>query len=195
LRRRPWQPNHVLMRRALAILLLSAIPSLAQTPDQGKRAVIDRLLEALKTAPDEGTATVLEAHLAQLWLQEGTPAVTLLMSRGMRELAAGASKDAIEDFGDAATLDPDLAAAWRERAEARYAAGDVNGAVADLEQAVQHEPRDFLAFRTLTNIATAGHNWKAAYEAWQKVLAIDPKTQGGERRLRELHRRAFGEET
>ena len=183
------------MRRALALLLLSTAPALAQAPDQGKRATIDRLLAALKSAPDEETATILETHLSQMWLQAGTPAVTLLMSRGLRELQAGAQHDAVEDFGDAAVLDPDLAAAWREQAEARYAAGDVAGAVADLEQAIRHEPRDFLAFRMLSNIAAARGNWKAAYEAWQTLLAIDPKTQGGQRRLQDLRRRAYGENT
>ncbi|MDQ2803116.1 MAG: hypothetical protein M3Y41_10675, partial [Pseudomonadota bacterium] len=122
------------------------------------------------------------------------PAVTLLMARGRRELRAGADKDAVQDFGDAVTLQPDLAAAWRERAEARLAAGDVAGAVEDLGEATRREPRDFLAYETLTSIAAARQDWKAAYGAWRKLLAIDPRTPGGDERLKELRRRALGEE-
>ncbi len=182
------------MRRALVILLLSCVPALAQAPQNGKRAAIDRLLDALKSAPDQQMAVLLEAHLEQLWTTSGTPAVSLLMSRGLRELKAGANQDAIEDFGDAVALQPDLAEAWRDRAEARYAAGDPAGAVVDLGEAVQREPREFLAYRTLTRIAQERQDWKAAYAACQKLLAIDPKTPGGEQQLKELRRKAFGEE-
>jgi Tfp pilus assembly protein PilF len=77
---------------------------------------------------------------------------------------------------------------------ARYAAGDVKGAIEDLAQAVQHEPRDFLAYRTLTEIFEAQQNWKGAYDAWQKVLAIDPKTPGAQERLKHLQQQAFGQE-
>jgi tetratricopeptide (TPR) repeat protein len=85
--------------------------------------------------------------------------------------------------------------AWRQRALARYHQGDVNGAIRDLEQTVQLEPRDFAAFRTLADISTARQDWKGAYAAWQKVMELDPKTPGGEARLRELKRKAVGEET
>ena len=78
---------------------------------------------------------------------------------------------------------------------ARYQAGDTQGAIADLQATVQHEPRDFAAFETLSHIAEAREDWKGAYAAWQKVMEIDPKTPGGEDRLNELKRKAFGEET
>jgi hypothetical protein len=44
-------------------------------------------------------------------------------------------------------------------------------------------------------IAESRKDWKGAYAAWQKLLEIDPKTPGGEDKLKDLHRRAFGEET
>ena len=55
--------------------------------------------------------------------------------------------------------------------------------------------RDFAAFRTLADIATAREDWKGAYAAWQKVMELDPKTPGGEERLRVLKRNAVGEDT
>jgi predicted Zn-dependent protease len=88
-----------------------------------------------------------------------------------------------------------VAEAWRQRALARYHAGDVNGAIRDLEETVRLEPRDFSAFGTLTDIAAARSDWKGAYAAWQKVMELDPKTPGGEERMRLLKRRAVGEDT
>ena len=152
------------------------------------------MLDALKAAPDEQTAALLEMHLTEMWVNAGTPAVTLLMSRGLREMKAGDNQDAIEDFGDAVTLQPELAEGYRQLALARYAAGDTKGAIEALALAVQQEPRDFLAFRTLTDISEARQDWKGAYEAWQKVMALDPKTPGAKERLKHLQQQAFGQE-
>jgi tetratricopeptide (TPR) repeat protein len=178
--------------------LLGATPVLGQTaggPGAEKRAAVDRLLTALKAAPSEEVAAPLEHQLRELWLTQGTPAVTLLMSRGLREMKADATKDAIEDFSDAITLDPNLAEAYHERAIARFTAGDSQGAISDIQAAVQREPRSFAAFQTLSAIAEAQKNWKGAYEAWQKVMELDPKTPGGDQRLKDLKRHALGEET
>ncbi len=183
--------------RAVALLaLLAAIgPALAQAPAVDRQAATERLLDALKSAPTEQMAALVETHVVALWLASATPAVRLLLGRAGREEGAGASQDAVEDFGAALTLQPDLAEAWRQRAQARFTAGDARGAVSDLGESVRREPREFLAFRTLASIAAARGNWKAAYEAWGKLLAFDPKTPGGEQRLKELRRKAFGEET
>ncbi|WP_158930293.1 tetratricopeptide repeat protein [Acidisphaera sp. S103] len=182
------------MRTLLVLLFGFCVAAHAQSPAE-KRAATDRLLDALKVAPDERAATGLESELEQNWLRSGSPAVTLLMSRGLRTMQAGEDDEAIDSFSDAITLQPDVAEAWHRRALARYHAGDVNGAIHDLEETVKLEPRDFAAFRTLTDIAEAREDWKGAYAAWQKVMELDPKTRGGAERLRVLKRKAVGEET
>ena len=193
------------MRRWLFLLLittpalaqtsaLTGTPALAQTPAE-RAAALDHLLDALKAAPSAEAAAPLEQQIMQRLLQAGSPVVTLLMSRGAREMQAESAQQAIEDFTDAITLDPNLAEAYHQRAVARFAAGDTQGAIADIEQTLQHQPRDFAALRTLAVIAESRKDWKGAYAAWQKLLEIDPKTPGGEDKLKDLHRRAFGEET
>ena len=181
--------------RAIALLVLLISPALAQQPQVDRHAVTERLLDALKTAPDEQDAALIEAHIVTLWLGSATPAVRLLMGRAAREQQAGAKADAVEDFNAVLALQPGIADAWRQRAEARMAAGDTAGAISDLSEAVKREPREFLAFRTLAQIAEARGDWKAAYDAWGKLLTFDPKTPGGARRLKELRRKALGEET
>jgi tetratricopeptide (TPR) repeat protein len=160
-----------------------------------RQALIDRMLDALKTAPDEAMAAPLEAQITDLMLQQGTPAVTLLVARGVRELNSHAPQDAVEDLDAAITLDPDLAEAYHQRAIARFAAGDAPGAIADLQQTLQRQPRDFGAFRTLAAIAESRQDWKSAYAAWQKLMVLDPMTPGAADRLKDLRRRALGEET
>ena len=188
------------MRRWLCLLVLAITPALARTPALAqtpaeRAAALDRLLDALKAAPSAEAAAPLEQQIMQRLVQAGSPVVTLLMSRGAREMQADSAQQAIEDFTDAITLDPNLAEAYHQRAVARFAAGDTPGAIADIEQTLQHQPRDFAALRTLAAIAESRKDWKGAYAAWQKLLEIDPKTPGGEDKLKDLHRRAFGEET
>jgi tetratricopeptide (TPR) repeat protein len=191
-------PASAMRRTLLPILLLScALPAFAQNtggPAAEKRAALDRLLGTLKSAPSEEIARPLEQQIRQLWLNSGTPAVTLLMSRGLREMKADATPDAIEDFTAAITLDPNLAEAYHQRAIARFSAGDTAGAIADIQVTLQREPRSFAALQTLSGIAESRKDWKGAYDAWQKVLEVDPKTPGGQDRLKDLRRHALGEE-
>ena len=136
----------MLLRRSCCARRCRAVAQNAEPARRRKRAALDKLLGALKTAPSEEIAGPLEERIRQLWLNSGTPAVTLLMSRGLREMKADANQDAIEDFTAAITLDPNLAEAYHQRAIARFAAGDTQGAIADIQATLQHEPRSFAAF-------------------------------------------------
>jgi tetratricopeptide (TPR) repeat protein len=190
-RRTPWLA-------VAAWLLGSCIAAHAQPTSEARDqepATSDRLLDALKAAPTEEVAALLEQQVIQSWLRAATPAVTLLISRGLRSLQADQDQEAIDSFSDAITLQPGLAEAWHQRARARYHMGDVNGAIHDLGETIRLQPRNFAAFRMLTDIAAAREDWTGAYAAWQKVMELDPKTPDGEERLRLLKRRALGEDT
>jgi Flp pilus assembly protein TadD len=140
------------MRRL--ILTICLLPSLAAAqPAQDKRAAADKLLDALRTAPTEQVASVLEEKIRQSWLEASTPAVTLLMSQGLRKANADTPDEAIAAFSDAIVLDPTLAEAWHQRAIARFKSGDTAGAVQDIQQTLKLEPRHFGAWRTLEHIA------------------------------------------
>jgi tetratricopeptide (TPR) repeat protein len=193
-----FRPEMARTRAWLAVaawLLAAGVAAQAQPAADKHRAATNRLLDALKAAPDEQAALMLEQQLQEIWLHAGTPAVTLLISRGLRTLQVGQTDEAVESLSDAITLQPDNAEAWRQRAIARFHAGDITGAIRDLEETVRLEPRNFAAFRTLSEIAASRQDWKGAYAAWQKVLEIDPKTPDGEDRLRFLRNRALGEDT
>jgi Tfp pilus assembly protein PilF len=180
------------MRRLIFALCL--LPALAYGQSaQDKRAALDKMLDALRTAPTEQVASALEDKIRQSWLEASTPAVTLLMSRGLRQSNAGAPDEATEAFSDAIVLDPTLAEAWHQRAIARFKSGDTVGAVHDIEETLKLEPRHFGAWRTLERVAEAREDWKAAYDAWRHVLDIDPRTPNGEDRLKDLKRKAFGD--
>jgi tetratricopeptide (TPR) repeat protein len=180
------------MRRLILPFVL--LPTLAfGQPVQEKRAMLDKMLDALRTAPNEQVASALEDKIRHSWFEASTPAVTLLMSRGLREAGAGAPDEAVSVFSDAIILDPTLAEAWHQRAIARFRSGDTVGAVRDIQETLKLEPRHFGAWRTLERIAEGRDDWKAAYDAWRHVLDIDPRTPNGDDRLKDLKRKAFGD--
>src|SRR5882757_244571 len=108
------------MRRLILTLCLLPCVAFGQSAAEKsaaeKKAVLDKMLDALRTAPTEQVASALEDKVRQLWLEASTPAVTLLMTRGLRETNAGTDEEAISDFSDAIVLDPNLAEAWHQRA-------------------------------------------------------------------------------
>ncbi len=157
------------------------------------QVVTEHMMTALQEATDSTAASIIEAHLRVYLLKTATPAVSLLVERGNRELGAGQTGEAATDFSSAIDLQPELAELYRLRALARYQGSDYPGALHDLEQAVHTEPRDFVAFEDLSHMAEAHGDTKGAYTAWKKLLELDPKTEGGEARLDELRRKAYGQ--
>ncbi len=153
------------------------------------------MIDALRTAPSEQAAAVIEDQLRRRWHDAASPAIKLLLSRGARELNEGVASDAVDSFDAALDLDPKLVEAWRGRSQARLRLGDTGGAIRDIEEALRREPNSFAAWQDLSRIAEARGDWHGAFSAWEKMLEIDPRSPGGQDRLRELRRRAFGEST
>ena len=183
-------------RFAAALLVLLAAPAAAQAPPQPDRqATLDRLLGLLQVAPDETAAASVEGSIQGQWLAEATPATKLLLLHGFRELTENEANEALDDFDAALDLQPDLQEGWHGRAMARARLGDTAGAERDIEEVMKREPRQFAALQDLSRIAEQRGDWKGAYEAWSRAMQIDPKTQGGADRLKDLKRRAFGEAT
>ena len=184
------------MRARLALVsLLVAAPALAQPAPASPKRPAEAMLNALKAAPNEDAAAAIEAQLRSIWLDAASPAIKLLFARGQRELSEGAANDSFDSYDAALDLDGDLVEAWRGRAAARARMGDPQGAVRDLQEVIKREPRSFAAWQDLSHVAETRGDWRGAYAAWQKLLDIDPHTPGGQIRLRDLRRRAVGEDT
>lgn len=180
------------MLRWAALLVVLAGPAFGQTKPN---STLDGLLTALRMAPNEEAAAALEAQVRAQWVEAASPALRLLLVRGTRELNDGQAGDAADSFEAALDLDPDLIEGWRGRAQARARLGDAAGAVRDIQEVLRREPRSFAALQDLSRMAEARSDWRGALAAHQKLLEIDPRTPGGQARLRDLRRRALGDDT
>ena len=169
-----------------------APPSAGTTgPDRTVTALDALLLHATDADHAQIIADQLEARrMARL-----SPTVLLMLRRGQRELAGGKLREALDDIGDAIELQPDQGALWRERALVRATQGDADGAITDLGGALSRDPADFLSWSALSTIEEHRSQPRQAYEAWERVLQLDPMIAGGAGRLVHLHRRMLGDPT
>ncbi len=188
--------RHFVVACALGVVPMLCLGAAAPLPPVApvpRAAPADRLLDALRTAPDAARAGTLEAQLQELWHDQATPAVQMLMDHAAQSAANGKAADALADSEAALVLQPDMADLWRRRAEAKFGMGDERGAFADLAQALLRERRLIPAWVDLSRFAEARHDNKRALEAWRKVLELDPQTEGGGKRLERLQHLVNGQ--
>jgi tetratricopeptide (TPR) repeat protein len=185
-------------RRAALLLALFAAPAPlpAQTPPRGaaeiRQAQLDQLFEALKAAPDAQGAQMVEARIRALWSRAISPAAALLLQRGVRNIQANATADALEDFDAALVLEPGAAEGWLLRAQAYSRLGDTATAARDLQQALRLEPRHFGALLQLSQLQEETGDLRGALRSLDAALALHPKLPDGDQRRRDLVRRVEG---
>lgn len=181
-------------RRALAALLL-ATPARAQAPRgaEARKAELDRAFAALRDAPDAAGAALVEARIRALWSQAASPAVLLLLRRGLRNLEAEQPADAVEDLDAAIVLGPDSADAWHLRAQAHARGGDPVAAAGDLREALRLEPRHWGALLTLAALQEERGDGEGALRSLDAAQAIHPQLAGLAERRRALRRKVEGD--
>ena len=147
----------------------------AQHPERGERTYnLDTLFEALKIAPDEASAKVIEDRIWALWMVSGSDTCNLLMGRAK---AAADGKDyplAIKLLDAVVELRPDYAEGWNRRATVYYLQKDYAHSLADIREVLAREPRHFGALSGLGAILQEIGDDKHALEAYRRALAIDP---------------------
>jgi tetratricopeptide (TPR) repeat protein len=192
-------------RLALPLLLLLAAPAALHplwaqpapapraNPAEARRAELDRLFEALKSAPDAQGGQLVETRIRALWSQSVSPATGLLLRRGLRNLQGDEAAEALEDFDAALVLDPAAADAWLLRARAQARLGDRVAAAGDLREALRLEPRHFGALLQLSELQEEAGDLPGALRSLDAALALHPRMPGGTERRRELARRAEGD--
>jgi cytochrome c-type biogenesis protein CcmH/NrfG len=79
-------------------------------------------------------------------------------------------------YGKAAQIDPDNVAVRTKLASSLYRGGDIDGAIAQLNQALSYDPKDANALFDLGMIKMQGKgDGNGALAAWQKLLKTNPQ--------------------
>lgn len=179
--------------RRLLIAALVLAPVVATAQRRRAELSLDQLFEALKLAPTDEAARAVEAQIWKAWLEQGSPAVQLLMRRGVRNLQARSLDEALEDFDAVIALAPEVAEGWNKRATVYFLRGEHENAARDIAETLAREPRHFGALAGLSHVREAQGDLLAALRAFEAALEVHPRLAGGEERLKELRRKALGE--
>lgn len=139
---------------------------------------LDFLFGALKVAPDEASAKVVEDRIWAIWLASGGDTCNLLMARVKVAVDAEKYDVAIHLLDAIIELKPNYVEAWNRRATVFFLKKDYGDALADLAKVLTLEPRHFGALTGLGAIMQDLGDEKAALIAFRQALAIDPHLQG-----------------
>jgi cytochrome c-type biogenesis protein CcmH/NrfG len=127
-------------------------------------------MEEMKQMADKQVAPLIEK------LQSDPSNSALLLKTGGIYHGAHQFKEAAVYFDKAAQADPKNVAIRTKLASSLYRSGDVDGAIAQLNQALSYDPKDANALFNLGMIKLQGkRDSKGAVAAWQKLLKSNPQ--------------------
>jgi tetratricopeptide (TPR) repeat protein len=160
----------------------AAEPDKAPAPAAGEKAAKPRdhgrdvqfLLGALKAAPDEESAKIVEQRIMALWLVSGSDTADLLMARSKAAIDGQDFDLALRLLDSIVELRPDFAEAWNRRATVYFLKKDYGRALQDLQQVLAREPRHFGALAGLGMILQEFGEDKRALEIFRRALDVNP---------------------
>lgn len=163
-------------------------------PSDPAAAAAERLetsLAELQSA-DEATWRAAERRVRRLFASSGSDSYDLLLERGRKAIEAQNVDAAVDHLTDLVTLAPTFAEGWLARAEAYARQADWGRALADLAEAIAHEPRHFGAYAALGVVLTQLDQEAKAHEAFTKALEIHPNFAEARQAIDQMDRDAAG---
>jgi tetratricopeptide (TPR) repeat protein len=143
-------------------------------PETLRRQKLDALFDHLRDARKPEEAQEIAVSIERLWLQSSSDTANLLMQRAAASIEAQNLPLALSLLDKLVAWEPEWAEAWNTRATARFLAGDLDGAMTDINRVLLLEPRHFGALTGMGLILQREGFDKKALEVFNKALAIYP---------------------
>ena len=137
------------------------------------RVDIEQLLNDL-ARPDQQRWRRIERQILREWSRSGSAVVDYLFQRGQQALRSGEPRAAIAHFSAVIDHDPDFAEGWNARASAYYMDNRLGQSMADLEQALARNPRQFAALAGMGTILEQVGELERARQAFAAAHALNP---------------------
>ncbi|WP_170240984.1 tetratricopeptide repeat protein [Rhodoligotrophos appendicifer] len=150
------------------------MPPTPQETAEQRSDLLDSLFARLHTARDASNAEVLQEAVWQLWMRSGSPTIDVLVGQAGRAMTAKQYQKALTILDTVVEIDPDFPEGWNKRATVLYLLGDHERAIADIERALDLEPRHFGALAGLGMILRSEGDKKGALDAFKRALEINP---------------------
>jgi tetratricopeptide (TPR) repeat protein len=168
-----------------------AAPNADSADERAK--LLDELYARLAVASDENAAAPIAEAIEQLWLHSGSATADLLLARASAAIDAQNKSLAMKLLDAAVELQPDYAEAWNRRAYLYYLEDDVTRALGDIRRVLALEPRHYKALEGLANLLRQVGEKKAALEAYEALLKVNPNVAGARTARDELKTEVDGQ--
>ena len=135
---------------------------------------LDPLMDAVRDAPDEGSARRISDQLWVLWATAPDSKAQEMLDRGLRHREAYDFASAYTAFDDLITYCPDYAEGYNQRAFIAYLRQDYSSALIDLDQTLTLDPDHIgaLAGRAVTLMGLG--DIEAGQTALREALEFNP---------------------
>jgi len=164
-------PRRVLFAM-MAALVAIAQPALSASID--KDALRDRLFERLAAARTEKEGREAEDAIWRMWVDHPDQQVREAIALGMRQRDSYDWDRAVQTFSRAILADPEYAEGWNQRAFVYFLREDLDASLADLEKALELEPRHFGALSGKAMILMRTGRFEEGQAVLRKAVAMHP---------------------
>jgi tetratricopeptide (TPR) repeat protein len=161
---------HSRLKHTVATFLVTVMFSL---PAAAETERVETLLSDLARADAQEASTIVR-EIRLEWSKSGSPAMDLLLKRGLDALEIGNVPLAIDHLTALTDHAPDFAEGWNTLALAYYRAELLGPAVYALERTLALNPRHFSAIKGLGAVFEQVGEPEKAFAAYRKVLDIYP---------------------
>lgn len=160
----------------LALLLAATGPAFAACPPFGPERAEDRdrLLEAVRAAPDERSAQSANNDMWRFWSTAPDARAQQLLDDGMRHRGYGEYYSALSTFDDLIAYCPHYAEGYNQRAFIHFLEGRYAEAVTDLEAALERAPQHYGALAGLASTLLHLGRVQAGQSVLRRALALNP---------------------
>ena len=153
---------------------------------------LDALFAQLKNSNDKNEVADVTAEIWFIWRHSGIPPVDWMMRESHQFLQLGNLDSALGGFEVVVEAAPDFAEGWHKRATVHFLMGNFSESVKDIKKTLSLEPRHFGALTGLGLIYLKMGEERAALEALEKALAINPHLVGTRMKVDELRQKFHG---
>jgi tetratricopeptide (TPR) repeat protein len=175
----------------LVILLSPGISGPAGAAQDDVR--LDTLFGELQVVTEANSAHIIQMTIWRVWSESGSDTVDLLMQQASKAMSRRDNAKALLLYNSIVDQMPGFAEGWNRRATLYYMMGRMEESRADIERTLELEPRHFGALSGLGLVNISLGNEKAAYDAYQRALKVNPHLSHAKAESKRLRKKIKGE--
>lgn len=154
---------------------------------------LDKLFAELKRERNPQAADRIAKRIWNEWYKSGSASIDLMMKWSNDAVQAQKYDVALDFLDQVVTLEPRFAEGWNRRATVHFLMRQFGKSMADIERALELEPRHFGALSGMAQIMRDTGRKELALRAWQRVLDIYPMMRSAQGEIATLSEELAGE--